>query len=69
MSMVKPSHGMANFQLKIKFVFLWIILPALILTIIVLIAARFCFKSSLNVINNASFIEEMDAPPAPIGYQ
>lgn len=63
MSMTKATPGMSGFRLKVKFVFLWVMLPALIITILVLIAARYCFKNSVGAVTNIEFVEEMGGPP------
>jgi len=66
MSMIKPSYGTANLQLNARFAFIWLVVPALILAIIVLVAARFCFKSYLNAVGQLSFVEDADQPATAV---
>lgn len=66
MSANRPTHGRANLHLKVKFVFLWILLPGLFLAALVLLAVRFCFKRSAMLVQHQSFIEEVEARP---GFQ
>jgi hypothetical protein len=58
MSISKPSHGFANFKLSVKNILLWIVLPVLVFAILILIAARYCFKKALRFRTYGSFIEE-----------
>ena len=42
MTLVNPGHNMANFKMKVKFFFLWVIFPVLISAILLFFSVKYC---------------------------
>lgn len=57
MTLAIPSHNMANFKMKVKFFFLWVVFPVLISGILLFFSVKYCL-SKVRQLPHSELIEE-----------
>ena len=57
MTLVNPGHNMANFKMKVKFFFLWIVFPVLISVILMYFSLKYCVNK-VKQLPHSELIEE-----------
>lgn len=66
MTLSNPGHSMANFKMKVKFFFLWVIFPVLIASILLFFSIKYCI-AKVRQLPHSELIEEQD-PTENVNY-